>query len=228
MRYSGRIPVTCLPSSTPSVNAHSQSGRGSKTIGSRRACRVAPVVGAGASSVLAAAATGHPPIAMRSPNAPVQVVHVDDVASALLLAVEQSLEGVYNVAADGWLPTEDADALQPRRRFPALPQEAAERVLQVMWGSGLGDAPPAIVPYLANSWVVANDRIKDAGWKPSHTNEEAILLASPIPTPRRWPWIAAAATAFGAGFAGASWWLLRRRRRRSRAFQAPGSASNSR
>ena len=42
--------------------------------------RVAPVVGAGSSSVLAEAATGHPPVILRARGAPVQVVHVDDVA----------------------------------------------------------------------------------------------------------------------------------------------------
>ncbi len=178
--------------------------------------RVAPVVGAGSSSVLAQAATGHPPVILRAPGAPVQVVHVDDVASALLLAVEQSLAGVYNVASDGWLASEDADALHPRRHLPGIPYEAAERVLQVMWGSGLGDAPPAIVPYLAYPWVVANDRIRDAGWVPSHSNEEAILLASPAPSSSKLPWIAAAA-AFVMGALGATWWLTRRRRRARRA-----------
>ena len=42
-------------------------------------------------------------------------------------------------------------------------------MLQVLWNSGIGDAPPAVVPYLAYPWVVANDRIKDAGWVPRHT-----------------------------------------------------------
>jgi hypothetical protein len=141
---------------------------------------------------------------------------VDDVASALLLAVEQSLAGVYNVASDGWLASEDADALHPRRHIPGIPYEAAERVLQVMWGSGLGDAPPAIVPYLAHPWVVANDRIRDAGWAPSHSNEEAILLASPAPSSSKLPWIAAAA-AFVMGAFGATWWFARRRHRSRRA-----------
>jgi nucleoside-diphosphate-sugar epimerase len=170
--------------------------------------RVAPVVGTGAHSVLAMAATGHPPVSVRPASAPVQVVHVDDVASALLLAVEESLAGVFNVAADGWLATEDADALHTRRRLPSLPEEAAERILQVMWGSGLGDAPPAVVPYLAHPWVVANDRIKDAGWSPSHTNEEAILLAAPARPPSRWPWIAAAISFVCVAVAGL--WALRR------------------
>lgn len=178
--------------------------------------RVAPVVGAGSTSVLAAAATGHPPVLLKAPHAPVQVVHVDDVANALLVAVEQSLGGVYNVAPDGWLAAEDADALHPRRHLPGLPNEAAERVLQMMWGSGLGDAPPAVVPYLAHPWVVANDRMKDAGWTPSHSNEEAILLASPEPPAARWPWIVAAGGAFLAGVAATSWFFWRRRRRRPR------------
>lgn len=173
--------------------------------------RVAPVVGPGAQTLFAAAATGHPPVTLRSLAPPVQVVHVDDVASALLLAVEQSLDGVFNVAADGWLPHEDANALLPRRHVPGLPYEAAERMLGVLWNSGLGDAPPAVVPYLAYPWVVANDRIKDAGWVPRHSNEEAILLASPPPAKSVLPQIAAVATVLlGAGIA--TWWVTRRRR----------------
>jgi nucleoside-diphosphate-sugar epimerase len=174
--------------------------------------RIAPVVGPGASSVLAAAATGNPPVPLRHPTAPVQVVHVDDVASALLLAVERCLPGVYNVAADGWLRSEDADALVPHRHLVRLPYEAAERLLQVLWGSGLGDAPPAVVPYLAQPWVVANDRMKDAGWVPSYTNEEAILLASPAPRRSRLPLIGAAGL-LGVAIAGSAWWLSRRARR---------------
>jgi nucleoside-diphosphate-sugar epimerase len=125
----------------------------------------------------------------------VQVAHVDDVARALLVAVEHALPGVYNVASDGWLAPEDASALVPRRTLPALPDHAAERLLQVLWSSGFGDAPPSVVPYLAYPWVVANDRMKDAGWSPGFSNEEAILLASPAPAPNRLPWIAAAVAA---------------------------------
>jgi UDP-glucose 4-epimerase len=174
--------------------------------------RVAPVVGPGNQSVFAAAATGRPPVALRHPNAPVQVVHVDDVARALLMAVERPLAGAFNVAADSWLAPEEAIALLPRRHLPGLPYEAAERVLELLWRSGLGDAPPGVVPYLAQPWVVANDRMKDAGWTPQHTNEEAILLASPAPGNGTLPWMAAVSAVL-AGAAGATWWLTRRRSR---------------
>jgi nucleoside-diphosphate-sugar epimerase len=183
--------------------------------------RLAPVVGAGATALFAAAATGRAPVRVRHNAAPVQVVHVDDVASALCLAVEQPLPGAYNVAADGWLNREDAAALLPPRHLPAVPYEAAERFLQVTWASGLGEAPPSALPYLVHPWVVANDRMKDTGWKPRHTNEEAVLLASAPGGATPLPWIAAVgAVLAGAGVA--TWWLTRRAgaRRASRPTRA--------
>ncbi|MGQ0824612.1 MAG: NAD-dependent epimerase/dehydratase family protein [Actinomycetota bacterium] len=173
--------------------------------------RIAPIVGAGAHSLFAANAAGHPPVVVRNAAAPVQVAHVDDAATALLHAVEQRLDGVFNVAADGWLAHEDAAALHPRRHLPGIPPEAAERILGVLWNSGLGEAPPTAVPYLIHPWVVANDRLKDTGWAPRHTNEEAILLWSPPPSSGALPW-AAAVGAVVAGAVGATWWLTRRRR----------------
>jgi UDP-glucose 4-epimerase len=62
--------------------------------------RMAPVVGPGAHGVFARAALGKPPVSVRGAARPVQVVHVDDAASALALAVAGRLDGAYNVAAD--------------------------------------------------------------------------------------------------------------------------------
>ena len=30
------------------------------------------------------------------------------------------------------------------------------------------------MPYLVHPWVIANDRLRAAGWAPRHTNEQAI------------------------------------------------------
>ena len=126
------------------------------------------------------------------------------------MALERELDGVYNVAADGWLAREEWEALVPRAPVPALPYDAAERMLQALWSTGLADVPPSALPYLAEPWVIANDRLKEAGWSPLHTNDEAILLTSLRP-PSPLPWVAAVA-AVVAGAAGATWWLTRRRR----------------
>jgi len=177
--------------------------------------RIAPIVGAGAHSLLAAVATGRAPVRVRGATPPVQVVHVDDAAAALDLSTATDLDGAYNVAADGWLAYEEARALLPSGRLPALPPQLASRVLAVSWASGVGDAPPALVPYLMHSFVVANDRLKHAGWKPLHSNEEALLLASGAPDRSLVPWFAAAG-AVTAGAVLGTWFLTRRRERGSR------------
>jgi nucleoside-diphosphate-sugar epimerase len=174
--------------------------------------RIAPVVGAGAQTLFAHAVVGHPPVFVRGATPPVQVVHVDDAAAALALAVREDLAGAFNVAADGWLSHDDALALAARRQLPGLPYDAAERFLAALWATGLGDAPPSALPYLVHPWVVANDRLKIAGWAPRHTNEEAIMLASPVEQ-RALPW-AAAVGAVLAGAGATTWWLTRRHRRR--------------
>ena len=63
----------------------------------------APVVGPGAERLPARILLGRPPLRVRGASPPVQVVHVDDLVSALALAATTDLPGVYNVAADGFL-----------------------------------------------------------------------------------------------------------------------------
>jgi nucleoside-diphosphate-sugar epimerase len=179
--------------------------------------RIAPIVGGGASSLFAAVATGRAPVRVRGASPPVQVVHIDDAAAALELTTTLDLDGAYNVAADGWLAYEEAGAMLPGARIPggrvpALAEGLATRVLTVGWSTGLGDAPPALVPYLMHPWVVANDRLKAAGWKPAHSNEEALLLATGAPERSLVPWLAAAG-AVTAGAAVGTWWMTRRRGR---------------
>ena len=79
--------------------------------------------------------------------------------------------------------------------MPAAPLDVVRRVLARSWRSGIGDVPPAVLPYLVQPWVIATDRLEAIGWRPAHTNEETLLEthdalgAEAIPTVR----IAAAA-----------------------------------
>ena len=136
--------------------------------------RSAPVVGPGAERLPARILLGRPPLRVRGAAPPVQVVHVDDLAAALALAATSDLPGVFNVAADGWLDAEQARELLPRTNVPALPEAVLERALRRSWTLGFGDIPPGVVPYLVHPWVIANDKLKAAGWSPTRTNEEAI------------------------------------------------------
>jgi nucleoside-diphosphate-sugar epimerase len=178
--------------------------------------RSAPVLGRGAERLPSRLLLGRPPLRVRGASPPVQAVHVDDLVSALVMAVAKDLPGTYNAAADSWLNADDARALLPRSLLPAMPAELLERILRRLWASGLGDIPPAVVPYLVHPWVVANDRLKAAGWTPQHSNEDAIVegLDSLPPPSQTVRYVGAAAVAATLGAAAGL--LIRRRRRRRR------------
>jgi len=138
----------------------------------------APVVGPGAERLPARIILGRPPLRVRGANPPVQVVHVDDLVTALALAATTDLPGVYNVAADGWLASDDARALVGRINTPGVPEELLTRALRRAWVLGVGDIPPGLVPYLVHPWVIENARLRAQGWVPRHTNEDAIAEAA--------------------------------------------------
>ena len=174
--------------------------------------RMAPVVGPGAHGVFARAALGRPPVSVRGAARPIQVVHVDDAVSALALAVARDLDGAYNVAADGWVSGASLRDLVGNGP-PALPDDLARRMLHALWSSGLGDAPPGVLPYLLHPWVVANDRLRAQGWAPVHSNESAILASPPLESALTARRRAALTVAAVAGTAGAGFGVARVARR---------------
>lgn len=105
---------------------------------------------------------------------PGQFVHLDDLASAVALAQREHLDGAYNVAPDGWIPGEDLRALAggPRLR---LPGRLAERLTSWRWRAGLSPTPPGLLPHTEHPWVVAGDKLRAAGWVPTHSNPEAFI-----------------------------------------------------
>ena len=113
---------------------------------------------------------GYAGVGVRGASRPVQAVHVDDVAGAVVLAVEDRLDGTFNVAPDGWIPDSTARAVAGGPVRLGLPAR---------WAAALQQVPPAVVAYTVHPWVVANDRLRAAGWKPTHTNEEALVATSP-------------------------------------------------
>ena len=109
---------------------------------------------------------------------PGQFVHLDDVASAVALAVDQHLDGPFNVSPDGWIA---GDALRSLAALPPvrLPERVVRRLAWLRARLDPTSASPGLLPYTMHPWVIANDRIKAAGWRPSVTNEEAYVAAHP-------------------------------------------------
>jgi len=106
---------------------------------------------------------------------PAQFVHLDDLASAVVLAVEQRLDGVFNVAPDGSIPAASVRALAGARPRVQLPARVAEVVNSLRWRFQRGPIPPGLRSYTQSPWLVANDRLQAVGWRPTVTNEQAYV-----------------------------------------------------
>jgi len=116
---------------------------------------------------------------------PVQFVHVEDVASAVVLCATSPtpVDGPLNVGPDGWIRNDQAAALAgtllPPPKVPARLVGPARRVL---WATGLGVTPPEAEAYARHPWVVASDRLRSLGWSPTFSTEEAVVATTSCST----------------------------------------------
>jgi nucleoside-diphosphate-sugar epimerase len=106
---------------------------------------------------------------------PVQYLHIEDLARAVVLAWEKRLSGVYNVAPDAGIPEEEARALAGGVAKVTLPARVAEAVSAWGWSFWRKGIPVEVRPYATHPWVVAPDRLKAAGWVAEYTSEEALV-----------------------------------------------------
>lgn len=154
-----------------------------------------------------------------------QFVHLDDVAGAVALAVERELDGVYNVAPDGWIPGERVRALTGDSLRVPLPDRVGEVIGALRWRFQRGPIPPGLRSYTRESWVVANGRLRAEGWSPTVTNDQAYVEGTEarwwtMITPKRRQELALGGMVLGvvgvtAAVVAATWWWRRRAPRRS-------------
>lgn len=113
---------------------------------------------------------------------PAQFVHLDDLAAAVEVAVVQRLDGPYNVAPDGFVPAPSVRALSGAGPRLKLPDRVADLVAALRWRFQRGPIPPGLLGYTRSPWLVANDRLRATGWRPTVTNEQAYVEG----TEERW------------------------------------------
>jgi nucleoside-diphosphate-sugar epimerase len=101
-----------------------------------------------------------------------QFCHVDDLLSALELAARGVVDGVVAVGSDGWLEQEQVEEMSGLRRFE-LPAGLTFGTAQRLHRLGITPAPATDLHYVVYPWVVDCTSLREAGWKPSWTNEAA-------------------------------------------------------
>ena len=112
---------------------------------------------------------------------PAQFLHLEDLASAIVLGVVQRLDGVFNVSPDGWVAGDRVRALSGERPRVPLPERVSEVLSGLRWRFQRGPIPPGLRSYTQTPWVVSNGRLRERGWTPRVTNEQAYVEATEAP-----------------------------------------------
>lgn len=165
---------------------------------------------------------------------PVQYLHVDDLAGAVLIAARLSLRGVFNVAPDSGIRESVARDLAGGVAKLTLPGRITRPLAAWGWRKWRRGVPREARAYTLHPWVIAPDRLKAAGWVPGHTSEEALVATDDrphfddLPPGRRQNLtvlVAGVSAATVAGAALAAVLALRGRQRRRLDLSSTGSRS---
>jgi nucleoside-diphosphate-sugar epimerase len=101
-----------------------------------------------------------------------QFCHIDDLVSALELAVAGVVSGEFAVGCDGWLEEEQVEELSGLRRIE-LPARLTFGTAQRLHRAGITPAPVTDVHFVVYPWVVDCRALRDAGWRPGFDNAAA-------------------------------------------------------
>lgn len=138
------------------------------------ALRPSIITGPGMDNVITRLLETPPFVTIRGHRPPIQFTHVEDVVSAIeVLLDDPSLTGPFNCASEGWLSYDEFLAIADVRHVE-LPLEIAHQVAHRLWAAGLSPVPPGHLHYGMHPWVVSVERLVEAGWRPKHSNRDAL------------------------------------------------------
>lgn len=117
-------------------------------------------------------------LAVKGCTARWQFCHVDDLVSALELAVAGKVTGEFAVGCEGWLEQDELEEIAGLRRIE-LPAGLTFATAQRLHRAGITPAPVADLRYVVYPWVVDCQALREAGWQPRYGNAAAleVLLA---------------------------------------------------
>jgi nucleoside-diphosphate-sugar epimerase len=104
-----------------------------------------------------------------------QFCHVDDLASAIELAVAGGLDGDFAVGCDGWLEQEEVEQISGLKSIE-LPARLTFGTAQRLHRVGVTPASAMDLRYVVYPWVVDGAALRAAGWRPRVSNEAALRV----------------------------------------------------
>jgi nucleoside-diphosphate-sugar epimerase len=116
-------------------------------------------------------------VGVKGQDPPLQCLAPADAVSALVLAASGRLAGgVYNVAPDDWVGAGEAARAAGRRRLE-VSQRVAQTTAERLWRAGMSAATAGELGYQMHPWVLANAKLRQAGWAPTRSSAEAFAEA---------------------------------------------------
>jgi nucleoside-diphosphate-sugar epimerase len=104
-----------------------------------------------------------------------QFCHIDDLVSALELAVLGKVSGQFAIGSDGWLEQDQLEELSGLRRIE-LPAGLTFATAQRLHRAGITPAPVTDLRYVVYPWVVDCKTLREVGWRPAYDNAEALQV----------------------------------------------------
>jgi nucleoside-diphosphate-sugar epimerase len=104
-----------------------------------------------------------------------QFCHIDDLVSALELAVVGEVTGAFAVGCDGWLEPDQLEELTGLKRVE-LPPGVTFATAQRLYRAGITPAPVNDLHFVVYPWVVDCQTLRAAGWRPTYDNAAAVAV----------------------------------------------------
>jgi UDP-glucose 4-epimerase len=106
-----------------------------------------------------------------------QLVHEDDVVSAIIGLLDARAGGAFNVAGDGTMTWgESAELIGLKTRVMSM--KATRRIYAAAWTlhAPRVESPPGKLSFIRYPWVVSNEKLKsEIGWQPTATTREVFV-----------------------------------------------------
>jgi nucleoside-diphosphate-sugar epimerase len=104
-----------------------------------------------------------------------QFCHLDDLTSAVELAVGGGIEGQFAVGCDGWLEQDAAEQISGLKSIE-LPARLTFGTAQRLHRLGVTPAPAVDLRYVVYPWVTDCAALRAAGWRPRYGNADVLRI----------------------------------------------------
>jgi UDP-glucose 4-epimerase len=116
-------------------------------------------------------------VRLRGKNPRLQLVHEEDLASAVVQAVLTDMPGAYNVVPDDWLCWNEILQIVGRRSPPTISVWLACFFAGTAWRFSGSTMHSSWIRALCKDLTLSNVKLKETGWVPRHSTKGVIIAA---------------------------------------------------